>query len=79
METTGASSERRHSLPIISRGMAFHVDDCPIAIRDWYGKPYANVMDDCTSCVHQRGIEFTENDDDTDGGVVHCAGFGRLG
>jgi hypothetical protein len=36
----------------ISRGMALHVDDCPIPARVWRGKPYANVIDDCWGCEH---------------------------
>ena len=38
--------------PIIMRGFAIHVDDCPIGSRNWHGKPYANVMDDCSYCKY---------------------------
>lgn len=38
--------------PTIRRGLAVHVDWCPIAVRVWRGKPYANVNDDCASCEH---------------------------
>lgn len=49
-----AVDERR----IIERGLAIHVDGCPIRARVWHGKPYANVMDDCSSC--QYHISSTE-------------------
>ena len=37
---------------IISRGLTRHVDDCPIKARKWYGKPYANYLDDCSCCEY---------------------------
>jgi hypothetical protein len=48
---------------LVSRGLALHVDDCPIPARVWRGKPYANVIDDCWSCEHcvQSGVSGTEN------------------
>lgn len=36
----------------ISRGMATHVDECPINARVWHGKSYANVLDDCLYCEY---------------------------
>lgn len=38
--------------PIISRGYAIHVDNCPIKARVWHGIPYANVLDDCSHCKY---------------------------
>lgn len=38
--------------PTIYRGLALHVDDCPIPARVWRGRPYANVIDDCWNCEH---------------------------
>lgn len=37
-------------LKIINRGFMMHVDYCPIGMREYKGKPYANFIDDCTSC-----------------------------
>lgn len=37
-------------MPVIVRGMALHVDNCPKPARKFHGKPYANVMDDCLYC-----------------------------
>jgi hypothetical protein len=34
----------------VERGLASHVDDCPINIRVWQGKSYANIIDDCYGC-----------------------------
>ncbi len=31
----------------IWRGLALHVDGCPIKARVWHGRPYANVIYDC--------------------------------
>ena len=42
-----ATGERKRS---VSRGFATHVDYCPINIRVWKGKSYANVIDDCLYC-----------------------------
>jgi len=41
----------------IHRGLALHVDGCPLPARVWRGKPYANVIDDCCSCEHAIKIE----------------------
>ena len=37
---------------VIRRGLALHVDFCPIRARIWRGKPYANVIHNCSSCSH---------------------------
>ena len=50
-------------LEIVSRGPVSHVDYCPIPMREYKGKPYANVIDDCVGCPHSLEIE---------GGVVVC-------
>lgn len=42
--------------PFVQRGFATHVDGCPLPARRWKGKPYANVMDDCSGCEH--ALEF---------------------
>jgi hypothetical protein len=53
-----------------SRGFAFHYDECPIRAREYKGKSYANVIDDCLGCEHF--IEWAELG-------IRCAGrFGRL-
>jgi hypothetical protein len=38
------------------RGAALHVDGCPLKVRVWKGKPYANVVDDCVGCEHAIDI-----------------------
>ena len=40
----------------VSRGLATHVDDCPIQVRVWKGRSYANVVDDCIGCEHALDI-----------------------
>ena len=44
----------------VYRGMALHVDGCPLPARVWNGKPYANVIDDCTGCEHALEISNDE-------------------
>lgn len=34
-------------MPIVERGLTVHVDNCPIQMRKWHGKYYANLFDDC--------------------------------
>lgn len=53
-------------LPIIARGMAQHVDYCPLEMRNWEGKPYANFIDDCLNSPCCASSE--------EEGYVHCIG-----
>mgnify|MGYP001217429359 CR=1 FL=1 len=55
--------KRAKRLRIIQRGKAIYVDGCPRAARVWRGKPYANVIDDCTHCNSYCGIEKKERFD----------------
>lgn len=55
---------QKHSLlmtgetkPVIQRGLALHVDYCPINAREWRGKSYANVLDDCINCKYCLGYD----------------------
>lgn len=49
-------------MPSISRGFAIHIEHCPLRMREWKGKPYANLIYDCTCCEfcislsHKNGI-----------------------
>jgi len=43
-------------MPTIQRGLAVHVDHCPIRARVWRGKAYANFIDDCVYCEHCLNI-----------------------
>jgi hypothetical protein len=58
------TGERKKS---VRRGLALHVDDCPINIRKWRGKSYANVLDDCSCCPFLLGVG--DNND-----VIDCGG-----
>lgn len=53
-------------LTTVARGCALHVDGCPIPVREYKGKPYANVIDDCIGCPHHLG------EDHLDRGAVVC-------
>lgn len=46
---------------VISRGFAYHVDHCPLNSRNFHGKAYANVMNDCIYCEHC--IDFVQEQD----------------
>ena len=50
---------------ITHRRYAVHVDDCPLHVRDYHGKAYANFIDDCIGCKYY----FGENNS-----VIHCSG-----
>lgn len=52
----------------IQRGMASHIDGCPLPARIWKGKPYANLIDDCLDCSYALAIGGNI------GGIV-CAAF----
>ncbi|MDP9729683.1 competence protein CoiA family protein [Alicyclobacillus tolerans] len=59
-------------LIIVRRGWAIHVDGCPIRIRVWHGKSYANVIDDCSGCEYLVGMD---HGDDHDGrpAAIYCS------
>ena len=54
---------------IVAHGMALHVYDCPIQMRTWHGRTYANVIDDCIYC------EYCISDSD---GYILCSGRRRI-
>jgi hypothetical protein len=43
---------RGKEMPVTRRGLAVHVDYCPKRARIWRGKPYANLIDDCSACTY---------------------------
>lgn len=55
----------------VQRGLALHVDYCPINKRIWKGKPYANFIDDCSCCeylvAHLQDFEYNS--------YVFCSGY----
>lgn len=57
------------NMEITSRGFAMHVDGCPIRVRTWRGKPYANYIDDCLYCKY-----CISNAD----GLLLCSGRSRI-
>ncbi len=54
----------------VSRGYALHIDNCPIKVRIYKGKPYANFMDNCLYCEYC----ISANSDD---GIL-CSGRKRI-
>lgn len=48
------------TMPVIKRGFASHVDNCPINSRVWKGKVYANLCDDCFCCNYM--LSFRQDD-----------------
>lgn len=67
-------SEDKIKRPVINRGLANHVDNCPIQARVWRGKPYANVIDDCWCCDYYLGEQHNKH-----GGMefIYCNGHQR--
>ena len=57
-------------MPLTQRGLALHVDGCPIGIRNWRGKNYANFVDDCTGCEYC--ISYAHE------GYILCSGRERI-
>jgi len=55
----------------IQRGLALHVDDCPISARIWKKKPYANVIDDCVQCQYCAHVS-NSNEGSID--KIYCLG-----
>ena len=53
----------------INRGLALHVDDCPINIRNYKGLSYANITDDCCGCEFCLDVLQSTNSSDM---VVIC-------
>lgn len=54
---------------IVHRGLALHVDGCPIHSRVWKGKPYANFIDDCLGC-NKFVVPLNSKRDD----IMYCIG-----
>ncbi|MEA4988099.1 MAG: competence protein CoiA family protein, partial [Anaerovorax sp.] len=61
-------------MPIVHRGFANHIDLCPIAMRTWNSKPYANFMDDCIYCEFciEAGVYRNERE-----GIL-CSGKSKI-
>jgi Competence protein CoiA-like family len=55
----------------VRRGLATHVDHCPINIRKWKGKSYANVIDDCINCPYILDERSNDN-------VIVCGGRHKI-
>jgi len=55
-------------LRIINRRLMRHVDWCPINARNYYGKPYANYIDDCLCCKYLFDVEFNDENQD----YIYC-------
>lgn len=58
-------------LYVINRGLASHIDYCPISARVWKGKPYANFIDDCIYCEYFINAQTDENGSTTH---ITCVG-----
>mgnify|MGYP006295014389 CR=1 FL=1 len=63
-------------LQVVQRGLALHVEGCPLPARVWRSKPYANVMHDCSQCDFLVGTIDVETATYGGPGIILCAGFG---
>ncbi len=59
--------EKKH---ITVRGMALHVDGCPMEMRNYRGKTYANFIDDCIGCEYCISAEHE--------GYMLCSGRKKI-
>ena len=56
---------------IVTRNFNNHIDYCPLAVRRWHEKPYANVDLDCSECQYCISIDY-ETDE------LFCSGRERI-
>ena len=68
-ESTKKLSRFAESLKIFNRGFTKHIDYCPLNLRNWQGKSYANFFDDCPDCNYYFG-EKNQNE-------IYCLGTNR--
>ena len=72
--------EKSEKKVIIHRGLAHQVDYCPLEVRTWRGKKYANFIDDCLCCDYFLKSEYDEdvNCDYTNKEYVYCLGRTKI-
>lgn len=63
---------------IIVRNYASHVDNCPIRMRMWKGKPYANFSYDCNECDFLIDYK-SSRDNEVERRRILCSGKMRIG
>lgn len=59
---------------IVRRGIASHIDNCPLPARVWKGKPYANLIDDCFYCEYYFD---SRGDDGNSHSYLTCVGHAK--
>lgn len=59
---------------VTRRGMAAHVDNCPLRMRIFKGLPYANLIDDCFGCKYFLDSEGNSMDSHTS---ILCLGHAQ--
>lgn len=59
---------------VVHRGLASHIDNCPLPARVWKGKPYANLIDDCFYCEYFFDSEGDAMDSHTH---ITCVGHAK--
>jgi hypothetical protein len=61
-------------LYIVERGLASHIDYCPLSARVWKGKPYANFINDCIYCEYFFDVRNNEHGSKTH---ITCVGHAK--
>jgi len=59
-------------MKIVYRGLALHVDYCPLPAHVWHGKAYANVIHDCSACQYLVGAIMPDEEREGSEGYVFC-------
>jgi hypothetical protein len=60
---------------VVHRGMASHIDNCPLQEREWKGKYYANLIDDCFECSYYFNRYISEIDSKE---YITCLGHANI-
>lgn len=47
-------------IPLERHGYALHAMGCPMEVKTWQGKKYANVIDHCSSCKHYFDMVYNK-------------------
>lgn len=61
-------------IPLERHGYALHAMGCPMEVKTWQGKKYANVIDHCSSCEHYFDMVY-----DSEGEAVSIRCSANLG
>jgi len=68
------AQENGKRMNMIRRGLATHIDGCPISARIYKGKSYANFIDDCLDCEYLLALSENMGNFDHPDQFIICGG-----